>query len=322
MKTSFSTASAGPLERHRLWQDVIGQTYFNLQLEFLDPLAFQGSLSSWKLGELSLSHLDSAPIKYRRHHGHLSEADGEQFLVALPSLETIHFSQMGRDAECQPGYFVLERSNDPYEFSHPRTNSMWVLKIPGVLLRRHLRSPERYCALPFDGTRGVSALFLDYLHSVGRRLQLGDGCEHPLVGQQLLELFVAATEANPHILSSNESVVRAAHLQRIEAYVRQHITEPDLSPDQIAAACWISTRYLHALFKDTGQTLSSWLREQRLEGARNALVRKPQQSLATLAYQWGFTDQSHFSRVFKQHYGCTPKEERERQLLEQARGRH
>ncbi|SMF46812.1 AraC-like ligand-binding domain-containing protein [Pseudogulbenkiania subflava] len=314
MTQHFSTGHAAPQERHRLWQHIIGQAYFDLQLDFLDAARFEGYLSDWQLGELSLSRLRSSPLRYRRLRAQLSDLDNEQFLITLPRQSAIRFSQMGRDADCPPGSFILESSTDPYQFEHDRPNALWVLKIPGKLLRSRLRAPERYCALALDGRYGMGALFADYLNALGQRLEQGDDCLHPLVGLQLVELFVACAESSAGILSSQESSVRAAHLHRIENYVRQHISDIGITPDQIAAACHISTRYLHALFKDTGQTFSHWLREQRLEGARKALCHLGNgHSLATLAYQWGFTDQSHFSRVFKQRYGCTPREERERQ---------
>ncbi|MDC7691455.1 helix-turn-helix domain-containing protein [Vogesella indigofera] len=312
MMQHYSTSAAAPAERHRRWQEIIGQTYFNLQLDFLDPARFEGDLSCWQLGQQSLSRLSSGPLSYRRVRGEMHDTAEEQFLVSLPRQSTIFFSQMGREAHCGAGHFILERSNDPYEFHHTRANNLWVLKIPGHLLRARLRNPERYCAVTFDGSHSIGALFADYLGAVGRRLEQGDDCLHPLVGQQLLELFVAATEGNPAVLDSQASCVRAAHLNRIERYVRANLADTRLAPEQIAGACRISVRYLHDLFRDTGQTFGLWLREQRLAGARQALGSPQPQTLAQLAYQWGFTDQSHFSRVFKQRYGCTPREERER----------
>lgn len=312
MKQHYNTSGHHPAERARHWQDVIRTTYFDLQLAYADAASFEACLSSWQLGDLSLSRLSSSPIAYRRQKPDHTEQE-EQFLVSLPRQNPIRFSQMGRDAHCPAGHFILERSHDPYEFSYQRANNLWVLKIPGRLLRRHLRQPERYCALTLDGSQGMGALFASYLNQVGMQLEQGDEPAHPLIGQQLLELFAACAEHNPAVLGTHTSSVRAAHLQRIEQYVRHHLAETTLNPEQIARACRISTRYLHDLFGDTGQTFSQWLREQRLEGARQTLARHPKRSLAQIAYQWGFNDQSHFSRVFKLRYGHTPSEIRHSQ---------
>ena len=79
----------------------------------------------------------------------------------------------------------------------------------------------------------------------------------------------------------------------------------------IARNCGISIRYLHELFRDTNQTLGAWIRDQRLDACRAALGdRSLTQSVGEIAYHWGFGDQAQFSRVFKAHFGVSPKEYR------------
>lgn len=80
---------------------------------------------------------------------------------------------------------------------------------------------------------------------------------------------------------------------------------------RVAQACGISVRYLHALYRDVGQTFMQWLHEQRLDRAQQAL-RGPARpvSVAGVAQQWGGSDQSHFSRLFKRRFGYTPGQAR------------
>ena len=73
-----------------------------------------------------------------------------------------------------------------------------------------------------------------------------------------------------------------------------------------------SGNHLHELFRDTNQTLGSWIRDQRLEACREALRDvSNRQTVAEIAYRWGFGDQAQFSRAFKAHFGLPPKEFRE-----------
>jgi AraC family transcriptional activator of tynA and feaB len=39
-----------------------------------------------------------------------------------------------------------------------------------------------------------------------------------------------------------------------------------------------------------------------------AAPRHPAQSIATIAFSHGFKSQAHFSRVFRERYGMTPRE--------------
>jgi AraC-like DNA-binding protein len=86
--------------------------------------------------------------------------------------------------------------------------------------------------------------------------------------------------------------------------------------DCIARGCGISTRYLHDLFRDTNQTLGSWISDQRLEACRATLRDQTnRKSVAEIAYRRGFSDQARFSRAFKAQYGVPPKEFREQARL-------
>lgn len=306
----YDTADLPLADRSRHWESAVGTTYFSLQLQFRDSARFNGALHAWTLGGLGLSQLVSSPLCYRRLKQHLPDQD-EQYLVTVPRYAPIRFSQGGRDTQCQPGGFLLEHGQSPYEFSYAHDNALWVLKIPGELLRARLRTPDRYCALAFDAGQGAGWLFASYVNLIGGQLLREDHRARQMLGQHLVELLACSLEGDSRVLASQQSAVRHAHLGRIEHYAQQHLCEATLNPEQVAQACGISVRYLHSLYRDQGQTFSEWLREQRLQHAHQALLAVgASHSIARIAQQWGFSDQAHFSRLYKRRYGCTPSQAR------------
>lgn len=58
-----------------------------------------------------------------------------------------------------------------------------------------------------------------------------------------------------------------------------------------------------------GRSPGEYLRECRLERAAS-LLRDRKRPLLDIAALAGFSDQSHFSRAFRQHFGCTPSDYR------------
>ncbi|MFE7976159.1 helix-turn-helix transcriptional regulator [Streptomyces shenzhenensis] len=60
-------------------------------------------------------------------------------------------------------------------------------------------------------------------------------------------------------------------------------------------------------FAAGGESMSAYIRERRLELARQALLAS-RLSVSEIAAYWQFADGSHFSRAFKQRYGLTPTE--------------
>jgi AraC-like DNA-binding protein len=139
-----------------------------------------------------------------------------------------------------------------------------------------------------------------------------------VVGRQLLELLGLALASDPRALTSSASAVRAAHISRAERYIRANLSDPDLSPERVAEACGVSKRYLHELFRDMNATVAQRIRDERLIAARDKLGMPGSSALADIAYRFGFSDQAHFSRLFRQTFGQTPSSYR--QQMAEARG--
>lgn len=312
MPVSFSTHQTPTLSgKQDLWRRAVSETFFQLDLRFAQHDRFEGCLNTWQLGEVTLSYMQSAPTEYHRLPQHLHQLPGDDaFLLTLPLDECVSFAQMQRQVQCQAGNFLLELSHEPYRFSYERANRLWAMKIPHTVLNRYLHLPERYVAHLWDGQSGVGWLLQQYLHMCGQQLLLNsDADSRQLMGKQLLELFTHMVRQGEQKLIAPGSDTRRCHLQRIEHYIRRHLGEADLSPQKVADACHISVRYLHNLCGDTGASFGQWLKQQRLQAAQDLLAQPQfQQTLASLAYQVGFTDQAHFSRAFKQAYGLSPKD--------------
>jgi AraC family transcriptional activator of tynA and feaB len=99
-------------------------------------------------------------------------------------------------------------------------------------------------------------------------------------------------------------------LEALLAFCRQNLHDPDLSPQQAADHVGISVRTLHSRFGQIGQTFGRWVLENRLEACSTAL-RDPKQrplNISEVAYRWGFSDLSYFSKAFRAQFDMTPGE--------------
>ncbi len=313
MKTTITTKGVGVAGRSRHWHEAIGKAYFPLDLSFRKPEAFDGELTMWELGQVSLSRLTSDALMYRRLPKHLQVSGPEEFLVTLPAKSEVRFSQAGKEVRANPGAFFIERSHEPYEFSHAEAADLWVMKLSNDMLGGRIRAPDRFCSLEFDATNGANGLFVDMVHLIPQRYDAMNDEARAIVGRQLVDLLALALQSDERVISSGGSTVRAAHLARIETFVRRYIDDPQLGPDDVAAGCGISVRYLHELLRDTNQTLGQWIRDQRLAAAQEDLAdMRDKRSIGEIAYARGFADQAQFSRAFRARYGITPKEARAR----------
>lgn len=312
MYSSFSTHLIPQRERQTYWKEVIENTYFPLELTFRDPQHFQGQLSQWQLGEIGVSRLQSSATCFNRMKQQINESE-PYFLITIPESARVSFTQDNQSVICNPGAFILERSDLPYEFSFNQDNALWVIRVPVSLLRHKLREPERYLYMEFDKQKGIGAVFFDFMKTVVQQSSYTDDTSQALLSTQMIDLLALSLQKDDRVLMSNEAGLRSAHLRNIEDFVRTNIQRPDLSPDLIAHACKISTRYLHKLFKDSDQTVSQWIKELRLQSALSDIkTDKGSTTLAEISYRWGFNDQAHFCRLFKARFGCSPREMRNR----------
>lgn len=311
MHNSYSTHLLPQQERQNYWKDVIDSAYFPLQLDFRNPQQFHGHLSQWKLDQLGISRLESSATCFKRIERQIDSSE-PYFLITIPAQQRVQFSQANRSVVCNPGSFILERSDLPYEFSYSKDNTLWVIRVPVSQLRSRIREPERYLYMEFDRQKGMGAVFFNFMKSIVQQAAYTDEANHKILSTHLIELLAHSLIKDDRVLMSNEASLRSAHLRNIETFVHENIQRSELSPDMIASACQISTRYLHKLFRDSDQTISQWIKELRLQSALNDIrADNGYTTLAEIAYRWGFNDQAHFCRLFKSKFGCTPKEVRE-----------
>ncbi len=308
---AFSTDGLPARARAEAWSAAIETAYFPLDIAFRDPRRFHGALSRRSFGDTLVSRLRSAPLSYARRPAHLRDQVEEEFLLTAPRSAPVRFAQMGREVVCAPGSFVLERGAEPYEFAYDRPCDLIAVKIGRRALAERLPDPGRWCAVGFDGRTGVGALLLDVLRAAEGRAAEMSAAAREAVGRQIVDLFALAVEERPGAAESRASSVRAAHLSRITAVVARRCAEPDLDPDSVAAACGISTRYLHALCREDGATVRERIREARLSAARRALARPLDgRSIAEIAYACGFPDASAFARAYRARFGEAPGDTR------------
>ena len=88
--------------------------------------------------------------------------------------------------------------------------------------------------------------------------------------------------------------------------INDHLDDPNFTVEAFAKAMRISRVQLFNKTKQHFSTSPSRLiRQARLEKAK-LLLENQQLNVAEVAYRVGFVNASHFTRVFRKHYGVSP----------------
>lgn len=306
-----------PRETHRPteatiggWQTAVSQAYFSLETEARRGGPFNGQLDAWPLGPISVTRIACDPVLYRRKPSHLSDARDDAILISIPTASRVHFSQNARDVICEPGGFVIERSDSPYEYWHSKPDVQWVVKVPREGIQARVGRAERFLGLSVDARSGVAAYFVSSLAFAIRHADALDDQVRATSGTYLLDLLCMALQNDQRALSSTEDTVRRAHLDRAEGFINANLKDPELTPARVAEGCGISLRYLQRLFGETGVTITDYIRERRLARCHEDLISGRHDRISAVAYRWGFADQAQFCRHYRTRFGRTPSETR------------
>lgn len=107
-------------------------------------------------------------------------------------------------------------------------------------------------------------------------------------------------------LASDEYGLSSYSLRQVLEYIRSHLSQ-DLAIADIAQVAGMSPYYLMRMFKKSMHiTVRQYIIQMRIDRARE-LLRSRELSIAEISLQCGFTNQSHFTNVFRQLTETTPK---------------
>ena len=162
------------------------------------------------------------------------------------------------------------------------------------------RGADAYLMKPFH--KEELLLRIKKLLELRQKLQL-----HYLSLAGLAEAGVAENEALPVSIFENAFVTKAREI------VEAHLDDFDFDVEKFCRALTMSHPQVHRkLTALTGLSANKFIRSIRLSKAKSLLL-NPELSITAVAFDSGFSDPSYFGKIFKQEFGLTPLEWRERQ---------
>ncbi|MCX4712378.1 helix-turn-helix domain-containing protein [Streptomyces fimicarius] len=221
--------------------------------------------------------------------------------------------QNGRQSVLHPGDFALYETTKPYTLLFDEGVAHHFLRFPRSALALPERSLRAVAAVRLGADNPVAGLASTYFSQLATDVHLRGHLHADAVVEPSLELIRAVVTSQLGDTDTARAPLESTLSLRITQYMRAHLAEPDLSATRIAAAHGISVRHLYTVLGRSNIRLGEWMRSHRLAECRRELA-GPHGHLRTIAAtgrRWGFVDASHFSKVFKQAYGISPRDWRD-----------
>lgn len=317
LETVFHTKDLPTAERLAQWRELTSRALVPTEC-VSDGSDFVAALRMVDFSAVQVTTMRLPEMRSFRSTRQIRTSDPDQFQLAIPVRGTYRFSQAGRETEIGPGDLMLYDSSRPFD-SRTRPHGDHCEVIMAQFPKRALSLPPgrvaSLVAVRSPGGDGMGALVSGHVRNLVRHQAHYGPADVARLGTVTLDL-VAAWCA--HVLDADRTLPpesrERALLATIHDFIEQHLADPALSPDAVAAAHHVSTRYLQRLFQQQGTTVTGWIRQRRLDRCRRDLADPALRSrpIHAVAGRWGFTDKSHFSRLFRAAFDAAPRDYRHR----------
>jgi AraC-like DNA-binding protein len=301
------------------WSQLVSKWFVPLDVTSLHGESFHGRVRTRTIGDVFISDISATEHQVERTLALISQDDKSYFKVSLLLAGSGLLMQDNREAVLAPGDIAVYDTNKPYTLVFDGDFRTLVVMFPHSLLDLPAETISQLTATRISGEDGLAKLVGPFLSHLAHNMETLSGHSATRLMHNTVDLVATVlhsqldTETMDRIHSH-----RSQLLADVYSYIDEHLGDPGLSPSEIAAASYISTRHLHGIFKEQGITVSAWIRSRRLELCRRDFMdplfaHKP---VSSIAARRGFVDASHFSRLFRATYGQAPTTFRENARLE------
>jgi len=304
----ISTEQFAPRERVAVWREWMWHQFGGLECDVYGDVTFDGRLDVRHAGDVVLTRLEANRHRVMRTAS-LARASESAFLkIVAPLRGCAAVEQEGRQAEVGAGSWTIYDTTERYTVSNPEFSDHLVVMLPKTRLLVAGLPLDELTARHVGATLGISRVTLETLHKTWQELpHMHAASAHgsgevimQLVQMSLLELAGQRTERSQ----------REALRDRVRQTIALHLRDPGFNVNRLAELLNCSRRHLHSVFAGSSQTLAESIQHQRLDACMRDLCAPDMaaRSITEIALSWGFSNLSHFSRIFRAHAGCSPSE--------------
>ena len=299
----LSTAGLAPKRQIQCWSDALTDLCGHFSVDPLEASNLEGRINFTTVSKLKLCQIEASQhrISHAATPSHNSEHPYVKILFQTYGIS--YFEQNGCQIQVKPGDCLAYDVSSPHTIISPSLTRHEVVIVPKELLRERGFHFGKMSACKLSSLTGTGRIAHDFVHAAFD--EAGKLSPNSAVGvaESLIDLLLLPLrEAD----TAFDRVGPEAMYVRAQAFIHEHLRDPDLCIDQISTSLGCTKRYLHMVFSERGMTVSDYIWRARLQHCRQELEAYADKTITDVAFSWGFSSSSHFSRVFRKCFGVSP----------------
>lgn len=253
----------------------------------------------------------------RRRKRDITQASDAWFLLSLQLDRNGVVEQCGRSAQLARGDFALYSSIAPYDLSLPDGFRQLVVQIPRNELLQRLPNADFLTGITVSGATQIGGLVRDSVLRLVQAQETASPATRHCLEDSIIDLCATGlTTLRGAAAVRTDTEHHLIH--QADTLIAQRLGDPELDRAEIAAALSISIRRLSEVFQAEGTSVAGKIRELRLSNVAADLSNPHYagRTVSAIAMRWGLNNLQHFSRIFRERFGMSPRDYRALKLAE------
>lgn len=298
-----STNHVPSSQRREYWESNVDKYLINVDCSAQKPSAqIDGLLVHRDLDILKVNEVSANSHSVHRSGLNIKNDQRDSIFACLMTKGSGYSYQGTLSAQHSPGDMVIYDTTQPYGHGFPDDMSMYVLDLPRHLFEQSQLPEGMLLTIHKSLTCGAS--------STEAILKLLSYDSHNYRDQVIrAEQVIQHIQSLLTVATGNKSSNYLRSLFRdCQQYIENNIADSDLNADRLSRHFSVNVRQLARAFESHGVSINRHIWRLRLQKSREELIYSPHLSITEIAFRWGFNHSAHFSRVYKQCYGETPRQ--------------
>ncbi|KWV53209.1 transcriptional regulator [Bradyrhizobium macuxiense] len=303
----FSTRELPERIRIPMWREEFGRCIVHADIAAASDAPFQAEATLQALQGLRVLAWQGSAMRFKRSRTNIVDGDDSIGLI-VSSPSSSRLSQRGQEIEFRGGDAIALLHAEPATVRYVQGLQIG-LAVPREALVPRVTDVDDLVMRPISRRTEALRLLMPYLKLALKQGALAAPKLRDTIVTHIHDLLALTIDEGASLGESSASAVIAARHSAALDHIAAHFQDPELSLEIVARRQGISPRYLQRVMASSGASFTERVNELRLQKAFTMLIvpRDGAQRISDIALEAGFSDISHFNRLFRARFGDSPR---------------